>query len=356
MKELYEFDQVKAPEEWVNNALTINRKSSNRKNEKNKIGCRRKRISTILIAAAIMLVLFGTGTMTFKAMGLFDMSPKEKEVNEKPFIVLLTGADDIGNIKENSRSDANLLVAVNPNTKKISIVFTPREAYVSFTSDVQQNVSGDEVEAQTGETQYDKLNFSGVLGTDRTRMILQDLYGVTIDNYTKVNFSGVKDIVDALGGITVDSDVAFTCSADASEIPYAFEKGSNQLDGSMALAFCRERQAFQDGDEQRGENQMKVIEAVLNKMMSMETLSGYEQITDAISSMMTTDMTKETIVALIKGQANSLADWSYETYITTGQRTTAKCSLSGFETSVVLLDTQSIKNATQRLESNQNGE
>ena len=97
---------------------------------------------------------------------------------------------------------------------------------------------------------------------------LQNLYGIDIDYYVKINFTGCVSVVDALGGITIDSEVEFTCGEDASPIPYHFVKGPNECDGEMAVAFSRERHAFAAGDFQRGRNQTAAIKGILQKATS----------------------------------------------------------------------------------------
>ena len=230
-----------------------------------------------------------------------------------------------GDIAQTSRSDVNILASVNPLTHRVQLISTPRDSYVELPS------YGD----------YDKLTHAGIYGVSESIRALEELYGVEVDYYVRVNFTGFEEIVDALGGITVYSDEGFTA-----------------WDGTWfdeALSFARERKAFSDGDIQRGRNQMKVIKAIAEKAMSPAILSNYSAVMDAAGGSIETSMTQAEIGALAKMQLSSEESWNIESYAVTGyvdSRTTYSYGASPL--SVVIPEESSIAEARLLLQENQN--
>ena len=174
-------------------------------------------------------------------------------VTTEPFVVYLSGVDNRGELTENARSDVNILAVVNPVTKRVALVNTPRDYYVDL----------------AGTDSKDKLTHAGLYGVETSMETLGNLYGIEVDEYVRINFAGFIDIVDALDGVDVYSDYTFTSVGSPGYYdPTDFVEGWNHLDGKAALAFARERHAFATGDIQRGINQMKVIDAMLEKIKS----------------------------------------------------------------------------------------
>ena len=185
---------------------------------------------------------------THKVETVIQEDEKLDDITKTPFNVYLSGIDVYGSIKATSRSDVNVIVTVNPNTKQILLTSTPRDYYVPLT--VSNGIP-------------DKLTHAGIHGVDCSIGTLENLYGIDIDYYVRVNFTSVRKIVDLLGGVKVYSDYDFT-----SDWGPSFKKGYNQVNGKQALAFCRERHHFANGDYQRGRDHQHMIEAILNKAMS----------------------------------------------------------------------------------------
>ena len=138
------------------------------------------------------------------------------------------------------------------------------------------------------------------------------LYDVNVDYYFRVNFSGFEDIIDALGGVTVNSDYAFSTGS------YSYTQGANQMDGAKALAFVRERHAFAQGDRQRGKNQMALIQAVIQKAISPELLVNYNSIMDSLAGSFETSVPYDLISTLIRQQLKTGGSWSVSTYSVDG--------------------------------------
>ena len=220
----------------------------------------------------------------------------------KPFVVYISGIDTYGDVSAVSRSDVNILAVVNPQTKKILLVNTPRDYYV-------------QLNGTTGVR--DKLTHAGIYGVDVSRKTLQDLYAVNIDNYLRINFTSLKTIVDRLGGVEVISDYSFKSGK------YNFTKGPNKLDGDAALEFSRNRYAFEDGDRQRGKNQQLVIEAIIKRATGADVVVYYQSILSSLTGTFQTDASRAQTSALIKQQLNSLGDWKVESISVDGVGKTA---------------------------------
>lgn len=234
----------------------------------------------------------------FRIIASFDIETeievvsKEVNVTEDSYNILITGIDSYGSITRVSRSDVNMIVSVNPKDKKILLTSIPRDYYV-YLSDY-----GD----------YDKLTHTGIYGIDVTTKALEDLLDIDINYYVKVNFTTLVDIVDELGGITVNSNYDFT-SIDG----YHFSKGNNNLNGAEALSFARERQAFSEGDRVRVENQQLVLTAIINKVLSAGIITDYNNLLNALSGEFLTNITNKEITDLIKWQIDGMYSWDIET-------------------------------------------
>ena len=285
---------------------------------------------------------------THKVETVIQEDEKLDDITKTPFNVYLSGIDVYGSIKATSRSDVNVIVTVNPNTKQILLTSTPRDYYVPLT--VSNGIP-------------DKLTHAGNYGVEASIDTLQNLYGIDIDYYVKINFSGCVAVVDALGGITIDSEVEFTCGEDASPIPYHFVKGPNECDGEMAVAFSRERHAFAAGDFQRGRNQTAAIKGILQKATSPAILTKYSAVLDAVSDMFLTNIPTSTISDLVKLQLSDSTAWNIQTYSIEGStqppagQGPAYLEITGLRgASVVYPYADSINTAIQLMSKIQNGD
>ena len=227
----------------------------------------------------------------------------------KPFNVYISGIDVSGAITTTSRSDVNIIMNVNPDTKKILLTTTPRDYYVTI-----PGISGE---------RRDKLTHAGIYGVDRSMAALENLYGVELSYYAKVNFTSLIKIVDALGGVDVESEYAFSAGG------YSFSEGINHLDGDAALAFSRERYSFSDGDNQRGKNQEAVLAAIIKKASSPAVLASANKILASISKSVETNMTQDEMAQLINMQLSDGGDWDVESQAASGTGDTQSCYSSG---------------------------
>ncbi len=212
------------------------------------------------------------------------------------FIVYISG-NDSDKVSPRGRSDVNILMVVNPDTGKVLLVNTPRDYYV-------------QLHGTTGLK--DKLTHASTYGIDTSVATLEDLYGISIDYYIRINFTSLVTVVDAIGGVDVDS--AYTFSAQG----FDFVKGMNHLNGAQALAFSRDRHDFAAGDRVRGENQERVIEAIIKKMSDPMVLVNYPSYLGTIEQAVQTSIPQEEISSLIKYQLSTSRDWDVSSSNVTG--------------------------------------
>lgn len=217
---------------------------------------------------------------------------KLKESVEKPFIIYCSGIDTYGEISKTSRSDVNVLAVVNPKTAQILLVSSPRDSYVPLPQ---------------SKGMPDKLTHAGIYGVDCSIGTLEMLYDIDVDYYVRVNFSGLRDIVDALGGVEVYSDKTFT-----SDWGPSFKEGYNKVNGKQALAFCRERHHFGDGDHQRGRNHQHMITAIFKKATSPAVLSNFNKLMKSIEGTFETNMKSKQLRKFVKYQIDQMPDWNIE--------------------------------------------
>lgn len=270
-------------------------------------------------------------------------------ITKEPFVVYCSGIDArTDDISAKSRSDVNILAVVNPTTKQILLVNTPRDYYLPL--------------ARNGE--MDKLTHAGLYGIDESMKVLGNLYGVQADYYVRVNFAGLVKIVDALGGVDIESDANFTCvpmetpdgNGDYTYQNYSFTKGINHVNGSQALAFARERKAFADGDNRRGQHQMTVIKAIVNKACSSAVLTKYQELLKAASDAFITNMPYADISSLVQMQLGDMADWNITTYAVSGEGSTEYCYALGDKAWVMIKDSSKVNTAKNMIQQVINGE
>ena len=256
-------------------------------------------------------------------------APKEIET-VSPFIVYISGKDTWGHISVTSRSDVNIIAVVNPETKHILLVSTPRDYYVPL------GIAGGAM---------DKLTHAGVYGTEVSEDTLESLYDIEIDRYFKLNFSGFEGLINAMGGITVWSDYDF----DVENIGH-FSKGENQLNGLQALAFVRERHSFATGDVQRGDNQMNVIQSVVQKMCSKSTLLNYSDILKECDGTFATDLSTDEIAELVSFQISNPGDWNIEKMSVSGSGAHEYVYSLKNKAYVMIPNEDDIENAKQKIQ------
>ena len=259
---------------------------------------------------------------------------KRVNVTKEPFNIYISGLDVSGTIDVTSRSDVNMIMTVNPKTHKILLTSIPRDTVIHM------NEKGGAA---------DKLTHTGIYGIGCSLGAVEDLTGLDMNYYVKVNYTTVKKMVDALGGIDVKSDYEF--DTHGMKAKFHFKKGWNHLDGEHALAFARERKSFPDGDIQRNRNQAKVMSAMLKKATSSRTIMmNYATILNSTKDYMQTNMSQKEIKSLVKKQIAANPKWKIRRQNMEGPSTFMQCYSTGtYEVSVVQVSDESLSKAVKRI-------
>lgn len=231
-------------------------------------------------------------TSTHKIKRVEETLENEKQekytIQNGSFNVYISGIDTSGRISNVSRSDANIIATVNLDTHQVLLTSIPRDYYVTLYS----------------KKKKDKLTHAGIYGIKETYRTVEELLDTDINYYVRVNFTTLEKLVDALGGIYVNSDYTFSSQG------FQFYKGRNYLNGEEALAFSRERNAFAGGDRQRGINQQAVIKGIMDKAFSPSILSKYTKILKSLSGTFQTNISTDEISDIVKGQLDNMVGWN----------------------------------------------
>lgn len=221
---------------------------------------------------------------------IYTMGVKKKVKGPKAskgngMTIYVSGIDTYGPISSVSRSDVNILMTVNTDTKEVLLTTTPRDSYVPI--------------ADGGNNQYDKLTHAGLYGVDASIHTLENLYGIDINYYARLNFTSFLKLIDLLGGIDVYNDQAFNAHTNNGK---HYPVGNLHLDSKDSLGFVRERYSLADGDRDRGRNQQKVITAIIQKLTSAEVLANYSAVIQGLQESVQTNMPVEVMTDLVNRQ------------------------------------------------------
>ena len=264
-----------------------------------------------------------------------SIKDEAKAHDSNVFNIYISGIDTYGSISTVSRSDVNLILTVNMNTHKILMTETPRDAYVKI--------------PDGGADQYDKLTHAGIYGVETSEKTLENLYGINIDYYARLNFDSFLKLIDALGGVTVYNSQEFTALMNKKVYPV----GNIELSsGEDALAFVRERYSLEHGDYDRGNNQMKVIQAILNKLTSLNSVSNYSTIISNVQDSIQTDMKLDTMMKLVNTQLDSGKKFTVTSQEVTGTGSTGELTSYAMPSSslyMIKLDDASVAKASQAI-------
>ena len=214
----------------------------------------------------------------------------------KPFTILLLGIDSEGQgIKESSsfNGDTIMLVSFDPVTLNATIFSIPRDTYVKMACGGRLN----------------KINAASWGGTSCMVKTVQDLTGINVDYYAKINFKGVVDLVNVLGGVTVDVPISFceqNSNREFGDALICLEPGVQKLDGEQALAFARHRHSLPLGDFQRAQHQQMIVEAMIQSMKSVRSVNDFYSILNAISNNIDTNMSTNEMLSFYNVAKNLL--------------------------------------------------
>lgn len=275
------------------------------------------KVKAIVLSEAyvdILTDIWGYSKFSQKTRLIFEYTAKEqvKErkksgLTEESFIVYVSGSDTRDAKLTTSRNDVNILAVVNPKAKQVLLINTPRDC---------------QIDLSVAPGNMDKLCHCGDKGIDCSIDTLANLYETEINYYAQINFTGIIALVDALGGVTVESDRTFTTTTKSSlhgDTTYDFVEGENTIDGQKALAFARERYALKEDDLGRGAHQMALIKALAKKAMSPAVLNDFTGLLDSVKDMTATNFSATEIESLVQMQLDDPAEWDILTYNLTGQ-------------------------------------
>ena len=227
-----------------------------------------------------------------------EKNTSTKVATDGNFNILISGIDTDGDINNVSRSDVNIVLTVNSDNHEIVMTSVPRDMEVKL-------------HGTTGLT--DKLTHAGLYGVDMSRQTLEDFLETNIDYYVRVNFDSVVRLVDAIGGIDVNNDVAFK-----GRYGY-YNTGIIHLNGRQALEFSRNRYSMPNGDWTRGLHQEEVIRGIFSKVTSSkELLTNYADIMTSLESFFQTNIPSDMIKEFVKKQIDDMPSWEVNSYAVGG--------------------------------------
>ncbi|MHC5217987.1 LCP family glycopolymer transferase [Enterococcus sp. LJL128] len=210
---------------------------------------------------------------------------RETAVNidaQEPFSVLLMGIDngDLGRAEEDGgRSDTLMVVTVNPKENKSTMISLSRDTLTEI----------------VGNDTNDKLNHAYAYGGAKMAIeTVENLLDIPIDSYVSINMRGLKDLIEAVGGIDVDNPYA--TELDGIELP----KGPMTLNGETGLAYARYRYDDPEGDTGRQKRQREVVEKIVRKVMSLNGVTQYKSILNAVKDNVKTDLTWDDMIDIQK--------------------------------------------------------
>ena len=262
-----------------------------------------------------------------------SVNAKAKQNAGDTFNVYISGIDTYGPVSSVSRSDVNIIMTVNKKTGKILLTTTPRDSYVKI--------------ADGGNNQYDKLTHAGIYGVDSSIHTLENVYGIKIDYYARLNFTSFLKLIDIVGGVDVYNDQAFVSHVGKKN----FQPGLLHMNSDMALSFVRERYSLTGGDHDRGKNQEKVIAAIIKKLTSKEGLANYQSVIKELSESIQTNMPIETAMGLANEQLRAGKEYivASQALTGTGSMSLPSYAMPGAQLYMMQIDDKSLEEVTANI-------
>ena len=239
----------------------------------------------------------------YKEVYSFDIKVDNKDLSTNtnsltdPFIIYISGTDSRYGINSVARSDVNIVMVVNPKVNKILLISIPRDYYVQLHDTYGLK---------------DKLTHAGVYGINKSVTTIEDLLSININNYIKVSFDTVINLVDVIDGIDIYSDTTFNAYAEGTKHLCSYIEGTQHVNGECALRFARERKTYLTGDRHRGQNQQEVITAVINKLTNPKYLIRYNSILESTKDTIETNLSYDQITSFAKHELSNMKKWSVE--------------------------------------------
>lgn len=287
----------------VNEEKLVNRKKQ-RKNAK-----KRKILVTVMIALVSILivgavVVWGRISKAENAIHqeVETVNLRDKEIEDDgSFSVLLLGIDNgaYGREGEVGRSDSMLLVTVNPKQKKTTMISIPRDTYTEI----------------IGYGTFDKINHAYAFGKEQFSInSVQNLFNIPIDYYVTVDMHGLMGLVDAVDGIDITPALTFTYEGES------FTEGvTRHVDGEAALRYARMRYDDPEGDTGRQKRQQYVIQKIVEKLLTLSSISKFEEILKTLENSVKTDFTVEKLVSIAQTHKEALQHFETDTVAGQGE-------------------------------------
>ncbi len=303
---------------------------------------KRRQVIARVVAIIMMIVLlaasaFGLYVLKRGLSTLDSLSDGENSVTVdtgESFNIFISGIDTTGDISATSRSDVNIVATINPSTHKIFLTTVPRDSYVAI--------------PLGGNNGMDKLTHAGNYGPEASMGAVANLLDTKIDAYVRINFTSFITSIDTLGGITINNPKTFVSYDNKT-----FNTGVLQLNGEDALSYSRERKSLGAGDVDRGKNQQRVIQGIVDKMSSIRSIGGFEAVLKLIGTSVDTNMSQGTIRSLINRQLDRPSGWTTDSYTLTGRGSTGTHKSYAMPNSslyMYILDESSVEKASRQIE------
>ena len=277
-----------------------------------------------------MLKNFKNNTRVVDKVVIYVKRGKSTVINSnEPFNVLISGIDTAGDINSVSRSDVNIVMTVNPKNHEILLTNIQRDMQV-------------QLHGTTGIK--DKLTHAGIYGIDMSRQTIEDFLDTKIPYYIRVNFDSLVKVVDSIGDVDIDNDVAFK------GYTRNFEVGKLHLNGKEALEYARERKKMPSGDYTRGLHQEKIMEAIISKVTtSKKILNNYSKFTSVLDEFIQTNIPSSTIKFYVREQLDTMPKWNVisRAVESSGSALIETYSMPGMNLYVAFPDQKSVKTSSR---------
>jgi LCP family protein required for cell wall assembly len=225
-----------------------------------------------------------------------------KDITKEAFTIYLSGLDNVGSPDQQTRTDTNLLLVVNPRAKHIDMVSLPRDGYMPNSALSYQN---------------DKLTHTGMYGVETSVETIENFFQIPVDYYARVSFNSLIQIVDIMDGLDVDVEISF-CEQDENrsfkkEDLVCLEAGQQTLNGKEALAYSRHRKTVGYDNAGRQRAQRRIIQAMIDKLFSASALSYINELLDEAPNYIITNMPTSDVAKFISHELEDLGKWTIST-------------------------------------------
>ena len=247
-----------------------------------------------------------------------DQNVVDKDLT-KPFVVYISGMDDLGKPNYNGRSDVNMLAFVDPVNNHVELISVNRDTYV-----LNKNV----------RDLPDKLTHLGWYGAEASALALERSFGIEVDYTVRITFESLIKIIDSIGGIDVDVKISFTEQNEYrsfnSKDVIKLEKGYQHLNGSQALAYARHRKSKNWGVEGREQAQRDIVEACVKKILSVEGALKVGDMLEVAASYVSTNLPISSAKSFVMNAIEEGRMWTFgSSTVDSGYEYRLPCAMMG---------------------------